>query len=180
MNIIYDCIYSCCKKLWLVNPKGSGLRTDILKPLISMFNGLIVKHNKLWVFRFDSHLKQPINSKDLSRFFEKANRNSKSEYGSEMYYFWVREQENSIFQHYHVVVFINGSVVQRAGVIQPIIEKHWKQHGTCYFLNFHQVRRGFQKTIDNVSEHISYLAKVRSKDKNPPASKNFGHSQFKK
>lgn len=180
MYIINVDLYEYCKKLWRVNPKGSGLRTDILKPLLAMFNYLIEKHNKLFVFRFDLHLRDNLEPKKLSRFFENLNRSVKSKYGSKMYYFWVREQEQANFQHYHVVLFIKGSIIQEYGFLSAAIKKYWDRHGTYSGWNSHQVERYEQQTIDNASEHISYLAKVRSKDKNPPASKNFGHSRFPK
>lgn len=178
MYIINLNLYECCNKLWKVNPKGSGLRTDILKSLLTMFNLLIETHSKLFVFRFDLHLRNNIEPKKLSRFFENLGRSIKSRYDSKMYYFWVREQVKANFQHYHVVFFMKGSVIQEIGFLEVVIKKYWDKHGTYSRCNFHQVERAVQHTIDNASEHISYLAKVRDKEKNPPASKNFGHSRF--
>ncbi len=150
-------------------------------PLITMFDYVIYKHRKIFVFRFDLRLKKYLEPKELSYFFDSLNKGVRAQYGTRLFYFWVREQSTSMYQHYHAVVFMNGSVVHRGKFLKGLITKLWFKHGSCHCCKrYHNVQRKDQRSIDNASEHISYLAKNRDKEKNPPASKNFGHSRFPK
>ncbi|WGK81036.1 inovirus-type Gp2 protein [Vibrio aestuarianus] len=141
---------------------------------------MLDKHRKVFIFRFDLHVNSEVELHKVSELFQKVKRSCIQTYGSSFHYFWVREQAIATMPHYHVVLFMNGSVVQRSLIIQGWIKKHWDQHGYAHWAGVHNVERKHQKTIDKASEHISYLAKNRSKEKNPPASHNFGHSRFLK
>lgn len=50
------------------------------------------------------------------------------------FYFWVREQSNSIYQHYHVVIFSNRSVVQRTRFFKDKIKNTGLNMGIVIFV----------------------------------------------
>lgn len=52
-HIHYEDWYWFNDHAWRVNARKSGLYTHILSSILSQFNNILVKHSKVFVYRFD-------------------------------------------------------------------------------------------------------------------------------
>ena len=100
--------------LWRVNARKSGIYTEVLKPILEQLFSMRQHHNKLLVVRFDLHQSHATESSDhVSWFMDKLTKRLKRKYKlCRVGYIWVREQEKSKHQHYHLVLMIDGNKEQ--------------------------------------------------------------------
>jgi hypothetical protein len=177
--IIKSKYYECCGRLWEVNPSKSGLRTDILKRILEQLNNEISQHRKLFIFRFDlSVLDYTERNELMAVFFRRLSRRVFVYYETDMEYFWVRELEKSKQQHYHCYIILNGSKVNNPYYIQEWIKQIWDLYGRCFWSAYHNLNRKDSIKRQEVTYHLSYLAKVRGKGYRSTQTKDYGHSRI--
>ena len=128
---------------------------------------MLSHHNKVIVVRFDLHCeKYTSGNTELSRFTCKVRKRLYSHYKCTRFgYLWVREQERSKSQHYHVMLIIDANKIQHPSVLlgwlqercsvrghpRPFVPKH------C----FYKLHRGDEKTFGEAFYRCSYLAKAQ-------------------
>lgn len=185
-HISHSRVIDYCGHTYLVNAKGSGLYTTMLKKMLTQIEAMLSYHNKVLLIRFD--LSQPEysdNSKDITRFFKLFSETIKRKYKLERIgYFWVREHEKAKSQHYHCFVLLDGNKVRTS---HNTIEKarwYWEvQHdGRVHFTQpkcYHMLHRNKPESLQDPIYHISYLAKGRGKGYKPAQAKNYGCSRLK-
>ncbi len=189
-------------KIWRVNGRASGLRTDILRSLLKQFLFLTKTHKKLFVYGFELHVKSwQTNNSRLTRLFKNLSKRALNQHKSKLHFFWVRERHYSSVPHYHVIVYLDGYKVNTSYKLLKWLNELWidgsvsrgiyrnlhcksesdyfkgvKNSITCYRKN------SISSDLQWVTKHLSYVAKARGKEKGKrsPQVKDFGHSRIPK
>jgi hypothetical protein len=180
-QVTHDEWYWYQNEFWHVNPRGSGLRTDILQALLSQLDAMLNAHSKVFVFRFDLSIHYATDTNfRITAFNRSLFKWIKRHYGCQrIAYCWVREQEAAKNQHYHYALMLDGHKVRSPYRIQQWIEKIWEHYGRPHYSKYHNLSRGNAKAIREASYHVSYLAKPRGKGYKPVQTKNYGASRLK-
>lgn len=174
-------IYEYLGRLWKVNSKESGLRTNILRCLLGQFHYMLGRHRKVFVCRFDLSVHYYTETNELmAMLFRRLSRRIKIYYGTDLTYCWVREHKPSTeAQHYHCCVFLNGSKVNQPYILQWLLKMIWSPYfGRCHWAGYHNLDRHNQLELQDATFHVSYLAKTRTKGYRAPQTKDYGHSRI--
>lgn len=182
-------------KLYKGRYSERGFFKNILDMGIKMFWDCRLAHNK--VFFFTITLKCPVASpgmqsdNELMRRFCQEMSRQLSFMGYDPAYFWVRERDISIHNHYHLALWLNGSVTQHPGHSIEVIKRLWERYvgipGCVHYYNaFHcavMLRRNTPEHWDcflRAFEIFSYFAKVYSKEPDLQLNcRHYGYSQPK-
>ena len=187
---------------------GDAYRQDILSQIIARLNGMISRHNKVLLIRFDIRFPNGYphdgNNHEISCLLRRLRENLGYS-GIDVQYAWVREQVSSLVPHYHVVVMIDGSKIQNpVGVLHEAdrIWRHTVGYDVTGLVDFcchdggvgHVMLRRpssvatgealeirqhqFRDAYDNAVRRVMYLAKSYSKGNTPPRVREFGCSQM--
>ena len=163
--------YACC--------------TDILKTMHGQMQAMLSHHNKVIVVRFDLHCEKytPCNT-ELSRFMCKVRKRLYSHYKCTRFgYLWVREQERSKSQHYHVMLIIDANKIQHPSALLGWLQERWSVRGHARpFIPercFYKIRRGDSDTFAEAFYRCSYLAKVRGKGYGASCANNYSGSRIR-
>ncbi len=186
---------------------NQGCYVKILNAADNMLTAYTNRHCRTLAVRFD--LRYPCGMIDatnsaLQRFcssFGKAlRRESTGKHQIDPAYLWVREINNSLQHHYHIVVLVNGSVFQVPQRVLELAELHWgyalslpSAKGLVHFClelpsgeqgtNYYQLQRGaadFDQVYDDCFKRISYMAKDHTKGNMPKNMRMFGTSRIPK
>ena len=145
-----------------------GIYKEIIERFIDQFDIAFKVHKRLLVHRVDLHLnKFSSDNKVISRFINRLKQWLKRNYGlDKIGYIWVREQDRSDKQHYHLALLLNGDKIRHPKRLNEQIKEMWLPHGHLpvilnpyYFVDKHNQFESRGKII----ERVSYLAKVRGK-----------------
>ena len=172
------------ESVWNVNAKASGLYTHILRPLLRLYEAILNTHSKVFVYRFDIRVSQYSEDNTIiSGLIRRLKKRIKTHYGlKKVTYFWIREQERSKNQHYHVLLMLDGQKVRHPYQINQWINHYSELFDLSpHFAGYHNVRRdrdNYEIVKEAACYHISYLAKVRGKGHRPDQTKDFSHSRF--
>jgi len=94
---------------------GYSYRTDILEHIMTCLNDMVQRHCKVFTIRLDVRFPENIhaefNNSEISRLINRLKEYLRYK-NIDMKFTWAREQKQSHNQHYHVVLFIDGSKVQ--------------------------------------------------------------------
>ncbi|UQZ88010.1 hypothetical protein C4J81_01765 [Deltaproteobacteria bacterium Smac51] len=179
---------------------GLGCRTDILDRLCRLMTFYTQKHNKTLFIRFDlrfpEHFTVPEDNTILSKFLDSF-KTKLTRMGLSPSYLWVREQSREKHQHYHLVLLLNGSLVQNFYHILQLAEYYWGLALGCdasglvdfclYSRNGLPQSNGLmlrRNTLDFVPAFqtcfhwASYLAKENTKGYGPQWTKEYGSSRI--
>ncbi|KAA1054440.1 YagK/YfjJ domain-containing protein [Azospirillum argentinense] len=186
-------------------------RTDILTCIQDRMIYMIAHHCKVFFVRFDARLPEGYlhdgGNREISQLM-KALKEFYAYQGVEMHYVWVREQVSSPVPHYHVVLLVNGSLIQNATGIWAKAQKLWSRiTGGPNGLIHHcwPTRKGlsgiggimirrpsgvatgpqlllqqqeYNATWSAAQESAAYLAKTYSKGNAPHRVREYGASQL--
>ena len=201
MNITYERIYQGLS-IMTDQERGLGCKEDILNKLHQLLSFVTCKHNKTLFIRFDLTFPQnmyvPTDNSLLSKFLDSF-KTWLSRKGLDPHYLWVREQSREKHQHYHLILLLNGSLVQSCYPILQKAEYFWglalgliDARGLVDFCfqsrngapqtNGLMLRRGtpeFPATFNTCFHWGSYLAKENTKGYGPGYTKEFGSSRIK-
>ena len=143
--------------------------TNILDTLHAQMQAMLSHHNKIIVVRVDLHCEKytPCNI-ELSRFMCKVRKRLYSHYKCTRFgYLWVREQERSKSQHYHLMLIIDANKIQYPSALLSCLQERWsvRRHPRpCVPKNcFCKVHCGDDKAFDEECYRCSYLVKERDK-----------------
>ena len=145
-----------------------GIYKEIIERFIGQLDIAFKCHKRLLVHRLDLHLnKQSSDNKVISRFINRLKQWLKRNYGlDKIGYIWVREQERSDKQHYHLALLLDGDKIRHPKRLNKRIKEMWLPHGHVpvtqnpyYFIDKHN----YNETRKDVIDRVSYLAKVSTK-----------------
>lgn len=184
-HVLEDGWYWFGNRAWNVNARVSGLLTHILRPMLAVFEAMLDRHSKVFVYRFDLRVSEhTADNKIVGDFMRRLKKRIKAHYKvSHVAYFWVREQERAKRQHYHIALFLDGHRVRH-----PYQINQWINHYSGLFdlsphyAGYHNIRRDrpdYESSRQAAGYHISYLAKARGKGYRAPQTKDFGHSRVR-
>ena len=103
---------------------------------------------------------------------------------------WVREQEVSKQQHYHVALFLNGNKIQHPSKLLQYIKAKWYKHGRLWipkkehidddgcFYFIDKKKEGFREQRGKAIYRLSYLGKTRGKGYKDAQAKNYSVSRL--
>lgn len=172
-----------------------GFIKDILDMGIKMFWDCRLAHNKVYFFTVT--LKYPVisnivqNDNDVMVKFCQEMYRQLSYLGLDPAYFWVRERDTSIHNHYHLALWLNGSKVQHPQRAVEVICRLWERYvglaGCVHYANAYEyavmLRRGTEEHWDSflrAFETFSYFAKLYSKETDLQLNcRRYGYSQPK-
>jgi hypothetical protein len=171
-------------KTYQVNSAKSGLYAEILKRIIEQFEIGLMKWKRVFVLRFDLHTHAFTYKNDrITAFRKRLFQKLKRHYGfKDIGFCWVREQERAKTQHYHFVLFLDGSLVRHSSKITPMIKSAWEDPTGTYTMPYIKHPFHFADSEDIIQEaiyRVSYLAKPRGKGYRPAQTKDFQCSRMK-
>ena len=157
--------------------------TNILDTMHAQMQAMLSHHNKVIVVRIDLHCDKytPCNS-ELSRFMCKVRKRLYSHYKCTRFgYLWVREQERSKSQHYHVMLIIDANKIQHPSALLGWLQERWsvRGHPRPYVPKhcFYKINRGDDKAFGEAFYRCSYLAKARGKGYGSLGANNYSGSR---
>lgn len=183
-KVTYEEVFEMNGKKYRVNSAKSGLYIEILSRIIQQFELAVQKWGRVFTLRFDLHSQQyDVDNSRITKFRKRLFQRLKRAYGFKQIGFcWVREQERSKAQHYHWVLFVDGSLIRHSSRINLIIKNCWE----CDSPNNHVpvIKRPFYfGTMIEIGEEvifrISYLAKARGKGRRRDQVKDYQTSRMK-
>ena len=135
--------------------------TDIMDTMHGQMQAMLSHHNKVIVVRFDLHCDK------YMRFG----------------YLWVREQERSKSQHYHVMLIIDANKIQHPSALLGWLQERWSVRGHARpFIPercIYKIRRGDDDAFAEAFYRCSYLAKERGKDFGASGANNYSGSRVR-
>lgn len=171
------------KRLWGVNTGVhlSGLYTGILSRILEQIDAILCAYSRVICYRFDLHVISPTESnKVTSDFFKRLVPSLKEKYQTKhVGYFWVREQERAKGQHYHCVIFLDGSKVNNFYGLQNEVVDKWSLYGGNHIqgCGYKMLRRDDMAANREAFYWLSYLAKERGKDRKNKSVKRYGFAR---
>jgi hypothetical protein len=183
-HIVYDDYFTHKDERYRVNPEKSGLYVEILKPLIKQFEIACQKWGRVFTLRFDLH--QHVSTGDNKRitaFRKRLFAKLKYQYSfKEIGFCWVRERERAKAQHYHFVLFLDGSLVRHSSKINRMIKDAWDDGTGTYHVPV--IKRPYyfgsgEQIRTDVIYRCSYLAKPRGKGYRDKQAKDYQCSRMK-
>jgi hypothetical protein len=144
---------------------------------------MLVKHSKVFVYRFDIRVSgYTEDNKVISDLIRRLKKRIKAHYRiGNIRYCWVREQERSKHQHYHLVFLLDGQKVRHPYQLNKWIAAYSEFFDLKpYWAGYHNVRRdhdNYEVKAQEAFYHVSYLAKSRGKGYKPSYTKNYGLSR---
>ena len=159
--------------------------TDILDTMHGQMQAMLSHHNKIIVVRIDLHCDKytPCNI-ELSRFMCKVRKRLYSHYKCTRFgYLWVREQERSKSQHYHVMLIIDANKIQHPSALLGWLQERWsvRGHPRPYVPKhcFYKINRGDDEAFGEAFHRCSYLAKARGKGYGSLGANNYSGSRVR-
>jgi len=168
---------------WKVKGGDGGLNKRHLSRLFQQMDVMLTKYSKVCVIQFDLHVLEYTDDNKLMaifkrRLFGRIGRKYKIP-KSDIAYFWCREYEKGKGQHYHWAVIVDGKKVRSGFPINNMAKEVWDgMDGTIHFRKYHNVSRTSPTTQRNAMDHLSYLAKVRTKGYAGDKVKSFSSSKI--
>lgn len=161
--------------------KNRPLRVDILRSIFKRMEYAFSKSSKLFVYRFDLRLPDYTDDNSILEVFNRRLfRRIKRHYQiAEIDYVWCREIETAKQQHYHYALILSAHKVRHPKKIQEFIEAvaisyDFVPQWSAYHSN---VYRTDHEKINEVTYHLSYLAKSRGKGYRAIQTKDYGGSK---
>ena len=161
-----------------------GVYPLIIEKFVIELDKMIAKYKRVFVLRFDLHLRQYCDdNKQITTFIKAQVQRIKRKYKTKYVgYVWVREVERSKIQHYHCAFFIDGDKIRNSFRLNQQIKAKWYKNGhrsvvpkPYYFLDKHNMKEERKEVI----YRLSYLAKVRGKGYRSAQAKDYSTSRLK-
>ncbi len=172
------------ESLEICNAQQYGVYEDMIYKFIEQLDKAYSIHKRLLVSRLDYKINlYTENNKIFSNYMKNIIQWLRREYGiTHVGYMWVREQEKSKKQHYHLALILDGNKIQNPKRLNQILKEKWLPRGgmfvpeNCYYYidngNHKEQRAG-------AVYRASYLAKSRGKGFRPAQTKDYSCSRLK-
>ena len=160
-----------------------GVYPLIIEKFVVELDKMIARYKRVFVLRFDLHLRQYCDdNKQITTFIKAQVQRIKRKYKTKYVgYVWVREVERSKIQHYHCAFFIDGDKIRNSFALNQQIKAKWYKNGhrsvvpkPYYFLDKHNMKEEREEVI----YRLSYLAKVRGKGYRSAQAKDYSTSRL--
>lgn len=168
---------------WKVKGGKGGLNKRHLVRLFQQMDVLLTKYSKVCVIQFDLHmLEYTPDNKQMSIFKRRLFGRISSQYKipeKDIGYFWCREYEKGKGQHYHWAVLLDGKKVWSSYKTNDLAKAVWENmDGTFHIRRYHNVSRNSFIKQSHAMDHLSYLAKTRTKGYAGEKVKSFSSSKI--
>jgi hypothetical protein len=169
---------------WKVKGGDGGLNKRHLARLFLQMDIMLTKYSKVCVIQFDLHMLEYTSDNNKMAIFKRrllGQVSSKYKISErDIAYFWCREYEKGKGQHYHWAVIVDGKKVRSGYPTNAMAKLAWEQmDGTFHARQYHNVSRTSLNSQCEVMDHLSYLAKVRTKGYAGDKVKSFSSSKLK-
>lgn len=165
------------------NSQDYGAYRSILKTIHTQLSNMLTHYCKVFTMRFDLHFNpddfDEAKVSDLLKRIKKEYRKT-----GKVMHVWAREIDSSDTPHYHCSIAFNGNKVQNPIKIFNSIVTIWSDKmqqprpHLCEDGN-HMIKNTHDNIFKDAFKRHSYLAKIRTKDKQPANKRNYGASQLK-
>ena len=183
-------------------------RYDIRQRILNCFHAAINTHRKVLVVRLDIRFPQCFACDRHNALISEFMRRLKSHFGyhrTYCEYVWAREQGRSKSPHYHLLLLLNGSLLESGWGVREVAARTWSkllkgEYGACIHLcppavgaSGIMIRRPPEhadggQSLSKINEFEAayamafnwacYLAKTYTKGNAPHGVREFGSSQF--
>ena len=162
-----------------------GCFIEILERTKEQMDAMLSHHSRLLVIRLDLRTNDYMpNNETFSKFIRKLRKKLKHYYTlKRVGYVWVREQETSKHQHYHMALLLDGNKVCFSNKVHDIAEQIWHgwDLGSIWRPKhpYYRVHRDSVKEYQDVFYRVSYLAKERGKGYKAKTANDYSCSRIK-
>lgn len=157
---------------------------SILNTIYREISVMFCQYKRVLVFRLDLHVCcYEDKNHSISKLMTKVRDHIKTQYGiKKMGYVWVREQEKSKKQHYHLMFILNGNKISYPSKLVTWVELRWMGLGhpkpytpkNCfYFMD----KKLDADEIEDCIYRVSYMAKKRGKGYAAKSARDFSSSR---
>lgn len=168
-----------------LNVRPSGVYSSIMKKTIEQLNFCEKRWNKVLVVMAVLHInKYQDKNTQISKFRKNLNKKIERIYGiTQTGYVWVREFSQGL--HFHFAIMLDGNKAKNSNKIYQLIQETWSYWRGNGASNKHGKNKWFHVVNDKISKidaiyHLSYFAKVSTKDKGrKPTVNDYGTSRLK-
>ena len=145
-----------------------GIYIEIIERMVSQLDIALAIHKRLLVCRIDLHTTYfSKDNKIISKYLNRAKQWIRRNYNiKNIGHIWVREQQRSKKQHYHLALFIDGDKIRYPAKLLRQLKEMWLPLGYMptvknpyYFIDKHNK----EEMRGEVIYRVSYLAKTRTK-----------------
>lgn len=170
-------------RYWRINNRYQGVFTPMLKRIIEQIVVMFSHDTKLFVARFDLHQSNATSSsKHVSELLKSLKAELADSHGLKyMGYAWCREESDTIKQHYHLALLLEGHKIRSPHNLHATVRDLWLSAGgsSVHRGNYHNIHRDNEEGLGDIIYHLSYLAKKAGKVSLPSQFKAFSASRLK-
>lgn len=167
-----------------IQQKGElGSYRDILFKIHGQLSNLLTHHSKIYVMRFDFHVnpdkwQEGMFSELLKKTLPKLKRYYKVKH---IAYTWGREIGKNGLPHFHLMIAISGHQVNYPKMTHEILLNAWSglEQGGIHRSDSHTLTGTVDQSFTYAFHHMSYIAKVYTKDEQPKNIRSYGCSNIK-
>jgi len=192
----YNCFYNFNdENLFINSSETKGIYPNIIEKTIEQLDICLDQFGRVLVVRFDLSLDEYSGDNHtisifLNRLKDKLFKLKKYRRIKDIGHVWVREQEVSKQQHYHVALFLNGNKIQHPSKLLQYIKAKWFKHGRLWipkkkhvdddgcFYFIDKKKEGFKEQRGKAIYRLSYLGKTRGKGYKNVQAKNYSVSRL--
>lgn len=172
------------EQIEICNSLDYGIYEEIIVSLIEQLDTSIDIHKRVLCVRLDFHINYHTGTNlRFSNFLKQMKQRILRDYGiKQIGHQWVREQEKSKKQHYHLVLFLDGNKIQNPKKLNESIREMWLPRGTMYipencytYIDKHNM----STTRPKIIYRSSYMAKIRGKSYRDSQTKDYSSSRLR-
>jgi hypothetical protein len=168
---------------WKVKGANGGLNKRHLTRLFQQMDVMLTKFSKVCVVQFDLHVPEYTDDNEIlvpfkRRLFGRISTKYKIN-ENDIGFFWCREYEKGKGQHYHWALILDGTKVRSGFPTNDIAKMVWEDmEGSFHARPYKNVnRKSFSQQLE-IMDHLSYLAKIRTKGYAGSKVKSFSSSKI--
>lgn len=183
-QITYSEYFNPNGMLLKIQQKGElGSYRGILFSIHDQLLNLLSHHSKIYVMRFDFHVnpdkwEEGMFSELLKKTLPKLKRYYKVKH---IAYTWGREIGKNGLPHFHLMIAISGHEVNFSKTTHEFLLSAWSslEQGGIHRSDGHMLSNSVDQHFVDAFHHMSYIAKVFTKDEQPKNIRSYGCSNIK-
>ena len=164
------------------NNEYQGCYITILRAIHAQSKNMLSHYHKVYALRLDLSINiERWKEGHISKLLKNVKYHVKKQYKtSHLGYVWVRETNLDGKHHFHLLILIDGHKVNRSKGVFDIIDRQWRKlgHARIWNVKGHTLTTTVDDTFKDAYHHFSYLAKIHTKDQQPPNKNNFNASRI--
>jgi hypothetical protein len=163
---------------------GDGCYVEILDSMYNNLSAMLSQYSKVLVVQFGFMcLDYSLDNRGMSNLVRVIKRRVGRRYGKPLALCWVRSVTASGYLHYHVALMLNGHRIRSQYSLWPLIRQILDQRNYLtpgFSEGQHLVVRDDLESARKAFQHLSYLAKVRTKGRRPHQTKDFSSTRLQR